>query len=226
MICVTLFSSCKEPVTDITLNKNELTLIPGETETLIATVYPADASNDKVTWKSSNPNVATVNNDGLVTAVTNGTVIITVTTQDGNKKAECSVTVDYRNQWVGAYDFTIRYHTYLPYPFENEDTTYSYSGSIAKSVSYSNKILVDWGDNTIGGNNDVVFTQKSELTVDSNGKLTYPEYDIYESYNWYFYGTPYSYISGDTIRFGISTGAAAFALRWEVLGLKTKITNY
>ena len=52
-ICITLFSACKEHVTDVTLNKQEIYLVIGETETLVATVYPADASNDKVKWKSN-----------------------------------------------------------------------------------------------------------------------------------------------------------------------------
>ena len=122
-ICVTLFSSCKEPVTDVTLNKNELTLVPGETETLIAIVHPADASNDKVAWKSSNSEVATVDDSGMVTAVTNGKAIITVTTQDGRKKATCEVTVDFRSQWVGDWEFVVypstNYLGYISYGEQN-----------------------------------------------------------------------------------------------------------
>ncbi|MDR2972270.1 MAG: Ig-like domain-containing protein [Bacteroidales bacterium] len=92
------------PVTDITLNYEKLTLIPGDTITLIATVQPDSATNKTVTWESSNPAVAIVNNDGLVTAIADGEAIITATTQDGSKKATCSVAVDYRAKWVGSYD--------------------------------------------------------------------------------------------------------------------------
>jgi uncharacterized protein GlcG (DUF336 family) len=94
------------PVTGITLNYEERTLLPGDTVTLIATVQPDDADNKTVTWTSSNPDVATVNDDGFVEAIANGETIITATTQDGNKKATCAITVDYRIKWVGTYDFT------------------------------------------------------------------------------------------------------------------------
>ena len=61
---------------------------------LKATISPANATNKAVTWKSSNPSVATVDQNGKVTAVSNGTANITVTTQDGNKTAICKVTVN------------------------------------------------------------------------------------------------------------------------------------
>jgi len=106
-ICVALFSACKETVTDVTLNKNELILAPGDTETLIATVHPENADNKTVTWASSNPEVATITNNGLVTAIANGETTITVTTKDGKKTATCVVTVDYRAQWTGDWDFEV-----------------------------------------------------------------------------------------------------------------------
>ena len=81
-----------QPVTGVKLDKSELSLFPGESETLTATVAPNDATNQDVTWKSSNDDVATVT-DGEVTAVKAGTATITVTTADGNKTASCNVTV-------------------------------------------------------------------------------------------------------------------------------------
>jgi len=101
-VTITLFLAC-EKVIDISLNKNELTLVSGETETLIATIYPNDATNKKVKWTSSNPAVATVNDNGLVTAIASGKATITATTQNGKKTATCSATVDYRAKWVGKY---------------------------------------------------------------------------------------------------------------------------
>ena len=65
----------------------------GATETLIATVSPANATNKSVTWSSSNTSVATVSSNGLVTAVSPGTTTITVRTEDGKKTAICKVTV-------------------------------------------------------------------------------------------------------------------------------------
>ena len=81
------------PVSNITLDKSELSLYTGETATLTATVEPDDATNKTVTWSSNNEAVATVDN-GKVTAVKEGTATITVTAQDGSGvSTSCSVTV-------------------------------------------------------------------------------------------------------------------------------------
>jgi len=71
-------------------------------------VHPENADNKTVTWASSNPEVATITNNGLVTAIANGETTITVTTKDGKKTATCVVTVDYRAQWTGDWDFIVK----------------------------------------------------------------------------------------------------------------------
>ena len=81
------------PVEKVFLNKSELTLAVGQTEQLIATIEPENATNKNVSWSSSNEEVATVDEDGTVRAVGAGTATITVTTEDGNKTATCTVTV-------------------------------------------------------------------------------------------------------------------------------------
>ena len=80
-------------VTGVSLNKTTLSLTKGSTETLTATVAPSDATNKNITWSSNNTGVATVSNNGIVTAVSEGTATITVKTVDGNKTATCAVTV-------------------------------------------------------------------------------------------------------------------------------------
>ncbi len=92
--CKVTVSNKEVNVTGVTLNKATLTLIEGASETLTATVAPADATNQKVTWKSSNAAVATVDAAGKVTAVKAGEATITVTTEDGGKTATCKVTVN------------------------------------------------------------------------------------------------------------------------------------
>ena len=79
-------------VESVSLDKTNITLTEGDSETLTATVYPDNATNKNVSWKSSNTSVATVNN-GVVTAIKAGTATITVTTEDGGKTATCQVTV-------------------------------------------------------------------------------------------------------------------------------------
>ena len=87
-------------VTGVELNKTELTLRVGNSETLIATVLPEDAEDKSVTWSSSDEAIATVDSNGKVTAVADKGIedpskaVITVTTNDGNYTAECIVTVE------------------------------------------------------------------------------------------------------------------------------------
>ena len=77
----------------MTLNKTSTSIQVGGTETLTATVSPKDAANKKVTWKSSNAAIASVDANGKVTGVKAGEATITVTTEDGGKTATCKVTV-------------------------------------------------------------------------------------------------------------------------------------
>ena len=77
-------------VTGISLNKSSTTLEVGSSETLTATVLPADASDKTVIWSSSDPSVATVSG-GTVTAIKAGTTTITATA--GSKSVTCTVTV-------------------------------------------------------------------------------------------------------------------------------------
>ena len=82
------------PATSVALNKTETTLEVGAQEQLTATVLPETAVQ-AVTWTSSNPAVATVDENGLVTAVAAGTATITATTTDGTDlTASCKVTVE------------------------------------------------------------------------------------------------------------------------------------
>ena len=76
----------------ITLNKTDIILNINKTVTLNATVLPSNATNKSVIWESSNNNIATVDNTGMVTAKKNGTATITAKTHNG-KIAKCNVTV-------------------------------------------------------------------------------------------------------------------------------------
>ncbi len=87
-------------VESVSLDKTSITLTEGDSQTLTATVYPANATNKKVSWKSSDESIATVNN-GKVTALKAGTATITVTTEDGGKTAACQVTVNENHTSTG-----------------------------------------------------------------------------------------------------------------------------
>ena len=80
-------------VESVTLNKSAATLNVNETLTLAATVLPSNATNKNVIWTSSKDSVATVSQDGVVTAKSAGTAIITVTTEDGSFTDTCEIIV-------------------------------------------------------------------------------------------------------------------------------------
>jgi len=81
------------PVTGVSLDKTSLTLEVGQTDTLVATVAPNEATNKNVTWSSNNAAVE-VDQDGKVTAESIiEEAVITVTTEDGGKAATCKVKV-------------------------------------------------------------------------------------------------------------------------------------
>lgn len=79
------------PVTGVTLSESSLTLTAGDCRTITAAVLPADASNRTLSWKSTDPSVAAVNN-GTITAVSAGSAVITCTAV-GGIEASCSVNV-------------------------------------------------------------------------------------------------------------------------------------
>ena len=91
--CAVTVNPATVSVESISLNKNTLSLEEDETETLTATVKPDNATDNTVTWTSSNDEVATVNN-GKVTAVSEGEA--TITAKAGEQTATCEVTVTAR----------------------------------------------------------------------------------------------------------------------------------
>ncbi|MEF2920665.1 MAG: Ig-like domain-containing protein [Acutalibacteraceae bacterium] len=83
-----------QPVTNVTLNTHSISWNVGKSAHFRPTVTPTNASNIAVTYTSSNPEIATVNSNGLLTAVSAGTCTITCTATDGSGKYDtCKVTV-------------------------------------------------------------------------------------------------------------------------------------
>ena len=88
----------KGPVNSVVLNKFELTLEPGQSETLVASVMPDNATDKTVTWSSSAEDVASVNSEGKVEAKKEGIAIITA--KAGEKEDKCKVIVNEPEQPV------------------------------------------------------------------------------------------------------------------------------
>ena len=118
-------------VTGVTLDKTTLTLYTNQNPgfaVLTATVEPEDATDQTVSWSSSNPAVAKVDGNGRVTAVSPGSAIITVTTADDGRKASCTVTVETGGSTGGG---------------GNPPSSSSGSSSSSSSTSYIRRVLTD-----------------------------------------------------------------------------------
>ena len=72
----------KEP-TEVSINPDELELLMGRTKTLTCSFVPTDAATSSLTWKSSNPEVASINQSGVVSALRPGEATLTATTHNG-----------------------------------------------------------------------------------------------------------------------------------------------
>lgn len=81
------------PVTGISLDKTELSIMETESYSLSVSIEPKKATNQIIKWETSNPNIATVSTGGVVTGVSTGTADVKVITEDGGYTATCAVTV-------------------------------------------------------------------------------------------------------------------------------------
>ena len=87
----------KEPETikveSIALNKTQVDMQVGDTTSLVVSFTPQNATNKEVTWEVDDESVATVDKNGIITAISEGTTTLTVTSADGNKKAVAEINV-------------------------------------------------------------------------------------------------------------------------------------
>jgi len=139
------------PVESISLNKSEVKLIEGESETLLASVKPDNATDKTVIWTSSTPSVATVDSEGKVTAITAGTT--TIKAQAGEHYSICTVTVNAREVPISSIELN---HTHF---YLSEGETENLFVTI-KPDDATNKSVI-WESNA----RDIV-------SVDQNGKIT------------------------------------------------------
>ncbi|MEP6931162.1 MAG: Ig-like domain-containing protein, partial [Flavobacterium sp.] len=110
-VSVITVNSSNAAVTSVSLSPATVSISVGETQQLTPTILPSNATNKTVSYASNNTGVATVNAAGLVTAVSNGTATITVTTADGNKTNTSAITVStatgnyftIKNRWTNTY---------------------------------------------------------------------------------------------------------------------------
>lgn len=156
-------------VTGIALNKTTLVLQEGESSTLAATVSPQEASNKNVIWASSDPLVATVDN-GVVSALKEGTATISATTEDGGHRQNATVTVTKAPVFDGEatkFTFTSKEWQATPFSFKNIAPAWGFDGTRGMQITKDGV--------TVG--NSPYFTNISKVIIgtatSSNGVGTY-----------------------------------------------------
>jgi len=141
------------PATGVSINKNALELSAGTQETLIATVMPDNATNKKVLWKSENSDIASVDANGKVSAVSKGTTVIRATTEDGEFLATCNVVVTEAIVPVSYVSID------LDFKYPNVDSTFKLNARVSPENATHKQV-------TWSSNNPAV------ATVDENGVVT------------------------------------------------------
>ncbi len=150
-LSITINAQTNIPVTGVSLNKASATLTVGASETLTATVEPTNATNKNVTWSSNNETVATVDTNGLVTAIAPGEATITVTTADGNHAATCTVIV----------------HTATTITTQPQSVSVTEGQSATFSVAASgDNLRYQWQINSGNGWSDITGATDASYTID------------------------------------------------------------
>ena len=141
-------TSCKvtvlQPVTGINLNKSSLTMDALGTFQMTASVYPDSANDKRITWSSSDPTIASVDENGLVTALKKGTATITAAAMDGSGvKSTCKVTVSNT-----AYVCTDPAQLESPHNYDNSCTdvwSYRLDGASSLNVTFDARTEMEDG---------------------------------------------------------------------------------
>ena len=143
-----------QPVTAISLSEHALSLHPKETFTLVATIEPIDATDKSVQWDSSNPTIAEVNDNGVITTNQSdleGETTISVTTLDGsNLTDECIVTVKKNDSGIETItmndvNITVNNNQVIISELKN--------GAVARLYAFDGVLL----NSAVGNGSDIIF---------------------------------------------------------------------
>ena len=196
--CTVTVKSPSVSVSNVTLDKSELILTKADTAQIHASILPSNATDKKITWTSSDESVATVNNSGVITALSTGLTIITATANNGmygscvvkvisasgpaitlndanvSESGQALVKANIvKNPGISAYKFTIKYDNTVLTPTEiipNE----SFGGTFSTNLDDTNRDTVNvlWYSDSDVDINDELFTVAFDLKSGAESKQT------------------------------------------------------
>lgn len=168
-------------VQEIRIDPSSISIVVSKTAQLLYELWPENATYREVSWTSKNPSIATINEHGLVTAVSEGEATIVATSKDEGKTAECKVTV---TPWIHPTSVTLDkteidiapgYRSTLiatVYPEKATDKTITWSSDNTSTVTVSNTGVInaisEGVANVIATTNDGGIQAKCVVTVDNN----------------------------------------------------------
>lgn len=171
------------PATGVTISSDTLTLEQGESAVLTATVSPSNATVKSVNWSSSNGNVAHIDENGLITALSPGTSTITVSTVSGGYTDTCLLTVTSYSELIFSYD------AICDGTVENQQTA-----TVTENTTFDGKTVVKVVPNPESG-------ISKEINLDGwsmyDKEVNVPEYK-YVSFRYYYDSDSPSY-SGEMV---------------------------
>lgn len=166
----------KDEISSIRINTNGTSLKIGDSITLVATISPSYSKDQSVTWSSSDSSVATVTNDGVVTAKKLGTAIITATSSNG-KQSKCTIKVVERSVEITSLKLTkstaevragekVELNTIItPNNATNQKITWTSSDPSVATVSYGTVTTLKAGTVTITATSNNGKTATCTITV-------------------------------------------------------------
>ena len=166
-------------VTGITLNKTSITALSGSTHQLSATIAPADATDKRIDWKSSNTSVATVDASGKVTLVGGGTATITATAADGSGvTASCSITSQVKATEVGVHLTTNSWYqgktgqaqAFVNPSYASQEVTWSVSDTSYASIDANGNITIKKAPTIFDKDEGVLGDKAKKITVTATAK--------------------------------------------------------
>ena len=212
-------------LTSITLNKPTTTILVGKTETLtVETVTPDDAADKTITWSSDKTAVATVDDNGLVTAVAVGTAIITATAKDGSGVTDqCTVTVSISGLLSG--EFSIAADKKVRFAQGNLRATYDGTSSWTWAFASNQWDCIGdaAGNTTINGNGTLSAAGTVDLFgwVGASSPFTgITAYGISNSNTYDDYGTDKNDKLNDWGKLAITNGGNATNSGWRTLTIE------